>query len=109
MPLNVNQLASTMLSGAATTAGNAWSQIQSAAVVEIRGLAQRLAAIAAAFVSGQITKDMARRHLRTARFHVIATIAMLTSVVEAAVERIINAALTAVRDAVNTAIGFTLV
>ncbi len=107
--LNVQALGQSMITQAATIGKDQWDIIREAATIELQGLAQRLVAITNAFLGGQITKSMAKRHLRTARSQVIATIAMLTSMVEAAAEKIINAVLTVVRDAVNTAIGFTLI
>ena len=109
MSLDLEALSQSMLSEASGIAKDAWTNIRQAATVEIRGLAQRLVSLTNAFLLGEITRTMAKRHLRQARLHVIATIAMLTSMVEAAVEKIINAALTAIRNVVNTAIGFTLV
>lgn len=98
-----------MLAGAAQIASNQWQDISNAALVEFRALAQRLVLIVQLHARGEITVAMARRHLRTARFHVIATIAMLTVMVEATAERVVNAALTAVRDVINTAAGFALI
>ena len=109
MALNFDQLGASMLAEAARVAKDQWAVIRQAATIEIQGLAQRLVSITNAFLAQEITQTMAQRHLRTARNHVVAVIAMLTSMVEAAAEKIINATLTVVRDAVNTAIGFTLI
>lgn len=109
MSLDLEAISQSMLSEAAGTAKEAWVNIRQAATVEIQGLAQRLVSLTSAFLAGEITQTMAKRHLRQARLHVVATIAMLTSMVEAAVEKIINAALTVIRDVVNTAIGFKLI
>ena len=109
MALDVEALGTSMLTEAAKIAKGEWAGIRQAATIEIQGLAQRLVAITNAFLAREITKDMAVRHLRAARFHVIATIAMLTSMLEAAAEKIINGVLTVVRDTVNSAIGFKLI
>ena len=109
MALEVPALGTAMIAEAARVAKGGWQKIKEAATIELRGLAQRIALIVDSFRSGNITQSIAKRHLRTARFHVAATIAMLTSMLEAAAEKVVNAAIAVVRDAVNSAIGFALV
>jgi hypothetical protein len=109
MSLDVAGLVDQMTAQAAATAGASWSAIQQAATTELQGLAQRLVLLTQGYQNGEVTKDMVQSHLKTMRYHVIATIAMLTVMVEATIEKIINSALTAVRDAINQAIGFKLI
>jgi hypothetical protein len=97
------------VSEARKAAGDGWQAIVGAATIELRGLAQRLVLIVEGAATGQLSRDSAARHFAAARFHVIATIAMLTVMIEATVERVINAALAAIKQAVNTAIGFPLI
>ena len=109
MPLNVSELTSSMIAEASAVAGTGWKEVKQAAIVEFQGLAERLVAITRAYVEQEMTKAMVKRHLSTMRYHVIATIAMLTVLVEATVEKMVNKALTIVRDAINQAIGFALI
>ena len=109
MALNANKVAEQILSGAVQTAGTAWSKISASATIELRGLAQRIVLIVKGLSDGEISKTMAQRHLQTARFHVVATLAMLTTLVEATVEKIVNGALAVVRDIINKAAGFALI
>ncbi|MDA4845833.1 hypothetical protein [Hoeflea poritis] len=107
--MNPNQLASQMISEASQVAINSWNAIKSTAVTEFRGLSQRIVMIARLYAQGEISKAGARRHFKAARYHVIAILAMLTALVEAAAAKIVNAALKVIADAVNAAIGFKLV
>lgn len=108
MALDPQKLAQDMLAGAAATAQGAWTQIQQSATIELQSLAHTLALIVEGTLAGDLSQDMAARHFQTARFHVIATIAMLTELVQAAVEKIVNGALAAIKSAVNSAAGFAL-
>lgn len=108
MALDVGKIGSQIVAQAANIAGTDWKAIAAAATVELKGLAQRIGLIIEAHASGEISQVRAKKHLRTARFHVIATIAMLTVMVEATVEKIVNGALKIVKDAVNQAAGFAL-
>jgi hypothetical protein len=109
MALDVNDIGTKIVAQASKIAANRWKDISGTATVELQGLAQRLVLIAVGVATGQLSRDSAARHFATARFHVIAVIAALTVMLEAAVEQIVNGALTVVRDAINTAAGFALI
>jgi hypothetical protein len=109
MSLNGAQIGKKIVAQAAKIAGSEWGNIEQTARVELQGLAQRLVLIVEACASGEMTRQMAKRHFRTAKFHVVAIMAMLTMLVEAAIEKIVNGALAVIRTVVNDAIGFVLI
>ena len=108
MALDVGDIGSKIVTQAAQIAGSSWKSMATAATVELRGLAQRIALIIEAFANGELSQARAKQHLKTARFHVVATIAMLTVMTEAAIEKIVKGALAIVKDSVNKAAGFAL-
>lgn len=108
MALDVQAVGSQIVARAAQIAGKDWEGIATAATIELRGLAQRIALIIEAYGNGELSTDGATRHLRAARSHVIATLAMLTMMTEAMAEQIVNGALAIVKEAINSAAGFSL-
>ncbi len=106
--LDVNKIFGDMVAGAATTAGTQWSAIGAVMTIELKAFAERMNEIANALAAQTISKETAEDLTRMARNHLIATIATLTVLVLAAVERIVDAALKAAAADVNAAIGFTL-
>ena len=109
MALDPNQIASDMIGRAGAIAGKTWQTIQSSVKIELTGLAHRLVLIVEAVATGELTAAEAQSHFATMKFHVIATIAMATVVTEAAISQIVNAAIGAVKTAVNSAAGFSLI
>jgi len=109
MSLDSDEIFNQITQKAAHIAGNAWNEMRQAATVEFEGLARRIVMLVEGFLNDEITKSMAQGHLANMRYHVIATIAMLTMMTQGAVERIVNGALTVVRDAINKAAGFALI
>ncbi|RWE00470.1 hypothetical protein [Mesorhizobium sp.] len=108
MALDVGVIGSQIVAQAAQVAGDGWKAMATAATVELRGLAQRIVLIVEAYADGELSQARAKQHLRTARFHVIATIAMMTVMTDAVIEKIVNGALAIVKDSVNNAAGFAL-
>ena len=93
---------------ARTAAGNDWQSVGSAIVSEIRIFGQRLAQIEAGYAAGELTEEDAKDFFAIAHNNLIAMIAMSTTLVYAAVQRIINAALKAAKDAINSFVKFPL-
>jgi hypothetical protein len=108
MALDLAAMETKMIAAAATTAGDQWTKIQSAATLEIRSLARTIVLISQAFLAGDISQSSAKRHLRAAREHMVATVAMLTTMVQAGVEKILRAVIAVVKESVNKAVGFVL-
>lgn len=109
MALNASALLGDMVSAARGAAGQQWTEIRSAVTFELRVLSQRLVQITKLRVAGEIDNDDARLFLQMAQNNAIAAIAMATAMVGAAIKRVVDAALGAVRTAVNSAIGFVLI
>jgi hypothetical protein len=109
MALNAQDIGGKIITQASAIAADRWKDIADAATIELKGLAQRLVLIVEGVGTGQLSRDSAIRHFAAAKFHVIAVVAMLTVMIEAAIERIVNGALTVVRDAINAAAGFALI
>ena len=108
MTLNVQNLLQSMLSQAQSTAASSWSQIASVATHEFKIAARRIIQIGQEVAAGRLTKSDAQSLMRLARNHMVAIIAALTTMVLKAVEKIVNAALAAIRTAVNTELSFVL-
>jgi hypothetical protein len=106
--LNIGQLFNSILTAGRNAAGAGWTKIVSVATHEFQVIAHRIVQIGQALASGQSTKADAKDLMKLARNHVVATIATLTTLVLGTVQKIVNAALSAVSAAVNTAVGFTL-
>lgn len=108
MSLDAGEISKQISQKAAHIAGNAWNEMRQAATVEFEGLARRIVMLVEGYRNDEITKNMAQGHLANMRYHVVATIAMLTMMTQGTVEKIVNGALTVVRDAINKAAGFAL-
>ncbi|PSL20952.1 hypothetical protein [Shimia abyssi] len=98
-----------LLNVARTTAGPLWDDIQQTASHEFRVLALRIRDIGEGVASGDVSRTAARILFRMAKRNLIATIAMLTIMIEAAAQKLVNAVLKEIKSIVNGALGFTLV
>ncbi|WP_380990336.1 hypothetical protein [Sedimentitalea sp. HM32M-2] len=101
-------LAPKMLQTASEIAGPLWAEIRTTATHEFKVLASRIREIGAAVAEGDLSKSAARILLRMARRNLIATLAMLTTMIEAAVQKLVNGVLAQIREHVNAAIGFAV-
>lgn len=90
-------------------AGDAWGEIRSFVKIEFKGLAKQIKEIGKAVARGEIKQRTARALLKMARNNLISTLAATTTLVFAAAEKIINAALKAIKELVNGALGFALI
>lgn len=108
MALDVEAIGENLITEAIAVAQADWEKIKQVAVLEFRSLAQRIALIGEGYVAGELSKKMARRYMKTARFHVVAIMAMMTSLLEATVEKIVRKAIKAVKTIVNDYVGFAL-
>jgi hypothetical protein len=106
--LNAGDLAKSMLSEGAKVAGAEWKDIRDVATHEFQIFTQRIVEIARGFASGQLTEEVSGMLLSMSRNHMVATIAMLTTKVAMAIQKIVDAALKVIASVVNTAIGFPL-
>jgi hypothetical protein len=107
--MNANTIATDMIAAAASAAQAQWASIREVATHEFRILSQRVTSVALAVSSGEMTRKVARLLLKTAQSQLVAVLAMLSTMVMAAAQKIVRAAIGAIKTAVNTAVGFALI
>ncbi|MDU9002992.1 hypothetical protein [Sedimentitalea todarodis] len=107
--LSTDILVPRMVSKATDIAGPHWDNIKTTATHEFKVLASRIREIGSAVKEGELSMTSARILLRMARRNLIATVAMLTVMVDAAVQKLVNGVMSELKSHINTAIGFTLV
>lgn len=107
--LKPNILVPQLIDIARTTAGPLWDDIRSKTTHEFRILAHRIREIGSAIASGELSIPVARILFKMAKRNLVATIAMLTIMVEAAVQKLVNTVLKELKDYINGAIGFSLI
>src|SRR4051812_6340350 len=101
MGISVNDVVAIMLKQAQQTAGNAWNTARPVIESEFKNFGQQLAQVAAGLASGELTEQDAKDFVAAIRNNMVATIALAVNIGQAAVQQIINAALTAAKDAIN--------
>lgn len=107
MPVNESRLSEQMIGAGAAAFGEHWSEVRVFAEIEFRAIATRLEAIAYQVAHGLDT-GLARILLDSQKRTAVQAIAGATALTVLAAEAAINAALDAVRSAVNATVGFTL-
>lgn len=108
MALSASQLSKDILAALKGTFSKKWPEIKDYGEAEAKKLAQTLVMIEALKVSGKINKEQAALHLEIQKNATRTVLLTIEGLGLLAVEAAINAALNVVKDAVNTAIGFTL-
>jgi hypothetical protein len=108
MSANLPDIVKTMLTAAETTAAGQWQTAKAAIITEVKVFAQRLEQIAGGFASQQLTLQDAKDFFAMATNNLVAMIAMATTLVWAAVQKIVNAALSAAKDAINAFVKFPI-
>lgn len=116
MILNLADIARRAVDAAAHVAGQEWPKIQSATVYELRICCQRLADLAKGVAEwlispdreGAISPETATMLISMARNNFIMNVAMTTTATVVLAQRMLDAALGVIRDAVNTAAGLAL-
>ena len=106
--LNVTTLFPQMVEAGKSAAGAGWDDIRTTVRIELKVLARRLKELARAVASGEFDEEDARMYFIGIRNNTIAAIALVTNAVHIAAEKIINAVLGVIKQAVNTALGFSL-
>jgi hypothetical protein len=105
---DIGQIVTKMLQAAATTAGGQWAGIRTPVTQEFEILAQRMKQIEEGLKSGEMTEDDAKDFFAVVRNHAVGNIAMATTLVRSAAQKIVDAALAAGKTAINKFIGFGL-
>jgi len=109
MVLDVSKMAQDMLNAAKISLAKVWSEAEGYAKMEFTKIAHNIAAIEQMQIDKTITKEKAQLQFdmqKNASRAVLLTIEGLGII---AVEQAINAALGAVKDTVNNALGWTLI
>ncbi len=109
MSLNASELATNMLNAAKDVLSQKWPEIKDYAEAETKKLAEALVMIEKLKLAGSITKEEAKLHLDIQKNATRAVLLTIEGLGILAVEQALNAAFAVVKEAVNTALGFTLV
>lgn len=108
MSLNVNEVASKMVLAAKGVVGEQWPATQAYFESESRVFAERFASIARLRAQGLISESRARSHVRFQREAWETVLLAVAGLNQIMVEQALNAALNAVNEIVNKAVGFAL-
>lgn len=106
--LNLPALAKDMLSAAKPILENYWKEVRPYLEKESKNFLQNLAMIAKLKTQGKISKEEALLHIQIQRNSFRTVLMAVEGLGILMVENILNAAIGAIRKAVNTAIGWTL-
>jgi hypothetical protein len=109
MSLNVSELLKTMLEAARGELENAWPEIKEYAETEFKNLAETTVMIARLHAEGKVSKKQGKLLLDIQKNTTRMVILTIEGLGILAVERAINAALKAIKDTVNTALGWALI
>ncbi len=108
MSLDVSAIAVTMLAAAKGVVGETWPATQTYFESETKIFAERFASIAKLRADGLITEFRAKRHIRFQKESWETMLLAVAGLNQIMVEEALNAALAAVSDVVNAAMGFAL-
>jgi hypothetical protein len=108
MALNVSDLAKSMVGAAKGKLGEHWPEVKEYAKSEARKTAETLALIERLSLTGDINARQAKALLQMQKNSAQAVLLTIEGLGLLAVEAAINAALAAVRETVNGAVGFVL-
>ena len=106
---SADEIFASLMRGAQQEAADLWETAKGFAINTCWSLASQLVLVGQAYIAKEFTKDEVKKYLETIRLQFIATLAATIMKIEGLAERIINSALTAVRDAINGALGFKLI
>ena len=109
MSLNVASLGKSLLTVFKGSLTKKWPEIKEYGESETKKLAQTLVMIEALLASGKINQEQASLHLEIQKNSMRTVLLTLEGMGVLAVETAINAALDAVKQTVNTSVGFTLI
>lgn len=108
MTFDAQQLLSDMTDAARGAFEEDWPRAREYVEIEFSEYLHTLGMIAQLLADGSITRERARMHLDFQRRSMRAVLATVQGLGTIAVENAVNAAMGAVRDTVNTVIGFRL-
>lgn len=106
--LNMSSLLNQMLNASQAVLKDKWPQMKGYAEMESKKMLETVAEIQRMKIAGQITEEQARL-LMDMQKHAMRAVMLATEIMGlAAAEQAINAAIGAVRDTINKAVGFIL-
>jgi hypothetical protein len=109
MSLNVSQLRRAMVNAAKDELGDKWPEIKVYAESEAKKIAETIKMIAKLTKDGDISISAARLHLNIQKNAARTVLLTVEGLGLLAVEAAVNAAVRAIRETVNTALGFALI
>lgn len=109
MSLDVNDVAFRMVQAARGVVGDRWPSTQTYFESESRIFAERFASIAKLRAEGLISESRARNHVRFQKEAWETVLLAVVGLNQIMVEQALNAALDAVNEVVNKAVGFALI
>ena len=109
MALDLTELATNMASAAKEVLTESWDDIQPLAEANFFLLAQGITNIEEKILLGDISEEKAKKLLRMKKNTLEIALLTVEGLSLIAVEQTINAALNVVKDAVNSALNFTLI
>ena len=109
MALDLTELATNMASAAKEVLTESWDEVQPLAEANIFLLAEGITNIEEKILLGDISEEKAKKLLRMKKNTLEIALLTIEGLSLIAVEQTINAALNVVKDAVNTALNFTLI
>lgn len=109
MTIDVSDVAEKMLAAAKGVVGDKWPTTKSYFESEAKIFAERFASIAALHASGAISEERAKSHVEFQKESWETVLLVVVGLNQLMVEEALNAALKAVKEIVNKAIGFALI
>jgi hypothetical protein len=109
MALDFQNILGAVVGAAQQEAGQTWPQIRTLAEQSFRDLTQAIVEAGEGVIRGEATPDEAKVIVEEAIRAATGVLAAAIVGGKAAAQRIVNAALAAVRQTINTAVGFVLV
>jgi Asp-tRNA(Asn)/Glu-tRNA(Gln) amidotransferase B subunit len=108
MTINTNDVAQKMIDAAKSVVGDKWPATQIYFESESKIFAERFASIAALLAEGAISQTRAQSHVEFQKEAWETVLLAVEGLNQIMVEQALNAALNAVSEVVNTAVGFAL-
>ena len=107
--LHADEIFAALMQGAQQAAAEFWSQARESSINACWSLASQLSLLGQGYLAKEFTAAEVKSYLETIRLQFIGMLAATIMKVEGLAEKMVNGALTAVRDAINTALGFKLI
>jgi hypothetical protein len=108
MSIDTSEVIEKMLSAAKGVFDERWPETREYAESEVKIFAERLATIAKLRAAGAISEKRARRHIEFQKEAWETVLLAVIGLNQLLIEEALNAALDAVKDIINTAVGFVL-